>query len=153
MRVKECYGDLFEIARINEVDAIAHGCNVYGVMGAGIAKEFKRRFPNNYRLYKDICTKAMQSNIEIVGSFCGEYNLETNKSILNLFTQDKPGPYARLEWIKSAFEDALDENSIHIPRSIAIPKIGCGIGGLTWTDVKRILEEIESDTEIVVAYL
>lgn len=152
MIVKEVYGDLFDIASIYNCDAIAHGCNVDGLMGAGVARLFKNKFPSNYELYKDMCLMAKRNSIEITGSYCGLLDINSGRAVYNLFTQDRPGPNARIEWVAESFEDVVS-SEVFSPTKMCIPKIGCGIGGLEWEDVKTTLEEIDSTMELVVAYI
>lgn len=151
MIVKEVYGDIFEVAEIHGCGAIAHGCNVYGKMGAGIAKAIRAKSNYNYQLYKDACLQALREGVDITGSFVGTYFPENNLVIFNLFTQDFPGPHARLEWIEESITEVV--NSEFAPQKLCIPKIGCGIGGLKWDDVRNIIESIDSETEVVVAYI
>lgn len=153
MDIKEVYGDLFDIAKNHNCDAIAHGCNVDGLMGAGVAKLFREKFPVNYDYYKDICAAAKENNAEIVGSYFGFMDINTGSAIYNMFTQDRPGRYAQLKWVQESFMELCNLDNSTRPKRLAIPKIGCGIGGLEWEDVKMVLEHIKSDTQLVVAYI
>lgn len=152
MILTEAYGDIFDVASDYECDAVGHGANVDGLMGAGIARLFKNKFPSNYKLYREICFLAKRNNIEIAGSYCGLLDINSGKAVYNLFTQDRPGHNARIEWVAESFEDVVS-SEVFSPVRMCIPKIGCGIGGLEWEDVKTTLEEIDSTMELVVAYI
>ena len=127
-------GNLFD----TEQTAIGHGVNVYGVMGAGIAKQFKNKFPENYRAYQHQClTRQLRPG--------GTYiHWENSHMIFNMASQDKPGPHAKLHWLgQSALETANTAKIWGYP-IVAIPMIGCGIGGLTWPQVEKSLLTIEN---------
>lgn len=135
-------GSLFD----TKLMAIGHGCNARGVMGAGIAKQFKEKFPENYYVYRSICRsdQAYIGNIwstHIIGSSIT--TSEAGRVICNLITQDAPGPNAKLEYIYDASVDAARRLSVMGINRLAIPKIGCGIGGLNWRDVSSVLLEVE----------
>lgn len=128
--------------------AIAHGCNTLGVMGAGIAKYFKELFPEMYVSYQNKC-----KNKEFLpgGSFIWKNPTKegdhANRFVVNLATQDRPGPFARLEWIEESLCDSLKKLDMEV-KAIAMPKIGCGLGGLDWIDVKEVLEKVAKTTHV-----
>ena len=127
-------GDLFSTRNI----ALGHGVNCKGVMGAGIAKAFRDKFPENYSVYKSYC------NLKVLrpGGFLPVQ--DRGRFIYNIASQYRPGADARYEWLfdgcKAAAEHAV---SIEVD-SIAIPLIGCGIGGLEWQGVETCLLAIET---------
>ncbi len=110
---------------------IGHGVNTKGYMGAGIALVFKRKYPENFLEYKEHC-KSERLQPGKVFSYT-----EKNRTILNIASQDFPGPFARIEWIKSA----LDEIHSLGYEEICLPWIGCGIGGLKREDVLQVLKD------------
>jgi O-acetyl-ADP-ribose deacetylase (regulator of RNase III) len=139
----EKYGDLFD----SSAPALAHGVNTAGLMGAGIAVEFRRRWPEMYRQYKAYCKKGLlKPGAMWAYSALGFFDTTT---IFNIASQDEPGPHAKLDWLEAGLIDALmyAEQSLHINR-IAMPRIGCGIGGLRWEDVREILEYYANTTNI-----
>ena len=132
MRVQR--GSVFD----TELHAIGHGVNTAGVMGAGIAKPIKEQFPNNFSNYEAACRAGqLRPGDTMVVQEKGMY-------IFNIASQSRPGRYARYEWLFSAALDAA-RTAVEIGLdSIAIPMIGCGIGGLDWEYVSALLEVTES---------
>lgn len=117
--------DLFDPS--NKV--IGHGCNIYGAMHAGIANVFRKLYPNNFAEYKKVCEEKSYTPGGVL------VFVENERTILNIASQDYPGPHARLEWIATGLEviDLLGYEEI------SLPWIGCGIGGLDRKDVYEIL--------------
>lgn len=107
---------------------IAHGVNCKGVMGAGIARQFRDLYPQMYEAYRKKCGAG--------GFWPGDilpWRHDDGRVIFNLATQENPGPCAQ-PWMIAAAVGRMIQlahySSYHIPR-IAMPLIGCGIGGLT----------------------
>lgn len=133
MKVIEC--DLFDAP----VDAIAHGCNMAGVMGAGIAKQWKRYFPLGFERYAETCKNG---EFEL-GSWLGF--VENGYVGFNLSTQRFPGPHADPEAIGTALGSVasfITKYNLNIS-TIGIPRIGCGLGGLEWEVVERWVIAVE----------
>lgn len=132
----EKQGDVFTThARV-----IGHGVNCDGVMGAGIAKRVRADYPKTYLSYKARCLKD--------GLEPGDIHVTKEKEllILNMATQDRPGPSAQYHWVFECFFRAakgLDPIREKYGNTIAIPEIGCGIGGLTWPNVSNIILTVE----------
>jgi O-acetyl-ADP-ribose deacetylase (regulator of RNase III) len=138
MPIEYRIGDLFT----TDAQAMAHGCNLTGTMGAGIAKSFRNEYPAMYEIYREIC---------MVGGFTPgtyyAYRAPDGKLIFNLFTQRYPGRDARCEWIESSLTKALNDHANL--KSLALPQIGAGLGGLKWEDVQSTLERVASKTDTV----
>lgn len=139
------FGDLFEV----EADAVGHGTNTHGLMGAGIAVLFRKRHPEMYERYNELC--------KIFGDELGGHAyiyLSDNQApnynyVANIFSQKAPGANAKVDLfvngVKDAFKQLWAENEIEAPH-LAIPLIGCGIGGLEWeTDVYPALLELTAN--------
>lgn len=126
-------GDLFT----STAPALGHGVNCAGVMGAGIAKTFREKYVHNYENYRAACLAGQLKPGEV------HVNYENEKYILNLASQNTPGRDARYEWLfQSALAAATGAVRIGIDR-IAIPEIGCGIGGLEWDKAAQTLLTVE----------
>lgn len=145
MIVNDIRGDLF--AALEDGDALAHGANCYGVMGAGVAKPIKELFPKNYYKYRIRCIK---------GSFLPGDCLSTSENglfVYNLATQFKPGAEAKLEYIQKAVTQMGRSAEMLGRDKVKTVRLGCGIGGLDWADVKPMLESIDSDLILDVYYI
>ena len=134
-------GDLFN----DNAEAIVNSVNCVGVMGRGIALQFKKRYPENFIAYEDKCKLG-----EIIPGkmFVFETNSLINpKYIINFPTKRHWRGASRIEDIESGLIDlikVLDEYNI---ASIAIPPLGSGLGGLDWELVKSKIEAAFSGIE------
>lgn len=128
-------GDLFT----STTGAIGHGVNCKGAMGAGIARLFRQKFPKMYEEYRRLCTNEL-----IEPGDCFSWWDEQKQSwVYNLASQKNLGADARLEWFEEAAFNALSHADLHGIEEVAIPQIGCGIGGLEWEDVEPMLKTVE----------
>lgn len=114
------YQDVEGICLVNPV-------NCLGVMGKGLALEFKRRFPGNFTAYAEHCTKGSLNP----GDIFWTHDADKEVVIANLATKKDWREQSRMEYI----ETGLTNLSIW-EGPIALPKIGCGLGALKWADVK-----------------
>lgn len=138
--IKIVYGDIFD----QDVDALVNPVNCVGVMGAGLAKQFKIRYPNMFNWYKKECEND-QFNI---GEILYYFSSEDKKWIINFPTKKHWKDQSTLEYIEEGLKglcvDLVFEKNIEID-SIAIPALGCGLGGLNWNDVKKLIYEYLSN--------
>jgi O-acetyl-ADP-ribose deacetylase (regulator of RNase III) len=132
-------GDLF--AR-SDIRAWAHGCNCAGAMGAGIAVEFKRRFPRMFTEYKLRCADGRFGLGDVFVWNEGEL------TIYNLGTQEHWRKKAQLPALSKAVGRmvSLAEKS-GIDR-VALPRIGAGLGGLDWPKVRAVLTDAGSASPV-----
>jgi O-acetyl-ADP-ribose deacetylase (regulator of RNase III) len=112
-----------------EANGLAHGVNSQGVIG-GLAKVFYDRYPS--AMYEYI---KLARNQKLSGGDMHAFQVSPSKWIYNLVTQESPGPHASIEFIKLGMEKMLAHASANEVKTINMPKIGCGIGGLIWSDV------------------
>lgn len=132
-----------------DTDAIVNTVNCKGVMGKGIALEFKRRYPRSYCVYREACKdgKLRPGMVLYVPGTGGERN------IIHFPTKDHWIAPARLKWI----HDGLQYLSTHYQdwglQSIAMPQLGCGFGGLNWHKVGPLVHDAFDDEplEVVVS--
>lgn len=129
-------GDIFGIEGIFN---FAHGCNCAGVMGKGIALQFKIKYPQMYIEYKKRC----KENSFLLGDIF-VYKHE-NGIVFNLATQNTWRTKADISAIEIALNKMLLYSSINNINKISLPKIGAGLGGLNWEDVKNIIEKVSKD--------
>lgn len=148
--MKTVKGDLIKLAKEGKFDIIAHGCNCFNTMGAGIALQIARNFPSAMLIDKN----TLSSDINKLGGFTKTYTMVSNGSkkldIFNLYTQYQPGKNLDLEALTLCFRK-LD--SLYTNKTIGIPFIGCGIAGGNWNFIKKIIEtEVQNNNIIVVDY-
>ena len=132
MKIK--YGDLFT----TDEQVIGHGVNTKGVMGAGVAAIVRDKFPETYRAYKYDCMWGL-----LVPGEAAPGPHENGKVIMNIASQMNPGPNATYTLLERSMVFAVGLLRSAGIKSMAIPQIGCGIGGLEWDSVKSILDYIE----------
>lgn len=134
-----------------DVEALVNTVNTVGVMGKGIALMFKERFPENFDAYSRAC-KAGEVD---VGKLFVTYGVELSgpEWIVNFPTKKHWRNPTKIEWLDEGLlrlREFIEENEV---QSIAIPPLGCGNGGLDWTEVKPLIERRLSDlpgTRVVV---
>lgn len=130
------HGNIFNL---QDIPNYAHGCNCAGAMGKGIALQFKEKFPKMYTEYKKLCKEGLFSLGDIY-----TYNYG-NGTVFNLGTQFSWKTKADINAVKSSLIKMLSyayQNDIF---KIALPKIGAGLGGLNWEDVKFLIEKVAKD--------
>ncbi len=115
--------------------------NTVGAMGAGLAKEFKSRFPEMFQEYLQLC-RSRKFKI-------GELHLyrDENKWILNLPTKKDWRDNSELNYIETSLKKFVESYKEMGIISVSFPKLGCGKGGLLWEEVQPkmvgILEEVD----------
>ena len=144
MQVNDITGDLFE--GLSKGDVIAHGCNCFGVMGAGVAKAVRDKFPKNFDRYKGLCDDRTFRPGGLM------YFNENGIGIYNLGTQWKPGADAHIVNVRESVKEMVRFAAFRDQWTIRTVRLGCGIGGLDWADVKPVLEEINSPVTLDVYF-
>jgi O-acetyl-ADP-ribose deacetylase (regulator of RNase III) len=147
--MREVEGSLLSIAEQGE--AFGHGCNCEGVMG-GLAAKVEQRWPAMAAEYRARCDDGTFT----LGGVLPWLDEETGVWIYNLATQQRPGPDAKLEAIADSVRAAIDHAPKNGVRTIYLPRIGSGIGGLDWDDVRATLERVDAEAagvELVVVSL
>lgn len=134
-----------------DVDALVNTVNEIGVMGKGVALQFREAFPSSSRAYMDA---AHHKKIRVGHVFVTRNeSLNGPRWIIHFPTKRHWRNPSRMEWIRTGLRDlvrVVQENQIH---SIGLPPLGCGNGGLEWQDVKAEIEaafEDVADTRVVV---
>lgn len=107
--------------------------NCEGFMGKGIAYQFKHRFPKNNDDYVLAC-HSQQLYIGTIHTF-----EENGKIIINFPTKRKWREKSKIDYIHKGMEKVAAYLKEHNISSVAIPPLGCGNGGLKWTDVKPVI--------------
>jgi O-acetyl-ADP-ribose deacetylase (regulator of RNase III) len=134
MAVEIAEGDLLE----QRVDAIVNAVNTVGVMGKGIALQFRRKWPANYKAYEAACKRKEVIPCKMFVFDNGE--LVEPKYIINFPTKRHWRQPSRISDIECGLVDLVFQVKSLKIKSIAIPALGCGNGGLNWSDVKPRIE-------------
>ena len=125
---------IFEI----DAEAIVNPVNCAGVSGAGLARQFARRYPENDRLYRQACK---ESRVTPGRGTITDTGTNSPSNIVNFPTKRHWRDESRLSDIRLGLRNMHREllrRSIH---SIALPALGVGLGGLDWRDVREIIEK------------
>jgi O-acetyl-ADP-ribose deacetylase (regulator of RNase III) len=121
-----------------DAEALVNTVNTKGVMGKGVALQFKRAFPENYKAYRAACAAG---RVQLGRMFVFDSGrMERPRYIINFPTKDHWRSRSRLTDIDAGLEDlrrVLTELQIE---SVALPPLGCGLGGLHWADVRPRIE-------------
>lgn len=126
-----------DILRIN-VEAIVNPVNCVGVMGKGLALQFKYAYPDNFDSYQRACRRG---DIKPGMVFTHMTGMRVNpRYIINFPTKRHWKDNSRIEDIESGLVALVDTVNDFAIKSIAIPALGCGLGGLQWNDVRLRIE-------------
>lgn len=164
---REIDGDLIESFKDGKFDVIAHGCNCYTTMGAGIALTIGNEFPEAKRADEKLpiangpkrLGKLSYAKIDIEGK-------DTKSLLFNLYSQHMPGPdfklkalISSLRWMTKVIEQEYQYKnskgvSVFKPNKIKIglPLIGCGIAGGDWEEVREYIKEELSEFDVTIVH-
>jgi O-acetyl-ADP-ribose deacetylase (regulator of RNase III) len=141
MSIEFVTGDLF--ANRFKAQALAHGCNCQGSMGAGIATGFRDRYPEMFAEFRRRC-KAKPREFNLGDAFL--WKVADQTWVFNLATQEgvwrSRASYDAIETALDSMRKQADAEGI---ASIAMPRIGAGHGGLSWKKVRAIIEKAFAD--------
>lgn len=121
-----------------EVDALVNTVNCIGVMGRGIALQFKNVFPENFKAYEAACKREAVQPGRMFVFETGQ--LTPPRFIVNFPTKRHWRGKSRIEDIEAGLVDLVKVIQDKGIRSIAIPPLGAGLGGLDWSDVRSRIE-------------
>lgn len=133
--------DIFE----SGAQVLVNPVNCVGVMGAGLAKVFRQKYPDMFLQYKSACEHGRYKP-----GYCFIQKVSDGHFVANIATKDHWKDKSEYEWIKQGIRN-LREDMERKPgqgrrqlESVAIPRIGCGLGGLEWDKVRSIIiKELE----------
>jgi O-acetyl-ADP-ribose deacetylase (regulator of RNase III) len=138
-------GNLLDAA----ADALVNTVNEVGVMGKGIALMFREAFPENTAAYEDACRKG---EVRIGTMFVTRNpELVSPRWIINFPTKKHWRQPSKIEWVREGLRDLVRVIREKEIRSIALPPLGCGAGGLHWDVVRREIEAALADVPEVKA--
>ncbi len=134
------------------VEALVDAVNTAGVMGKGIALQFKLAYPEMFRAYQRAC-KAGEVKLGKMHVFDLGAAGSKPRWIINFPTKGHWRDASRLSDVEAGLEDLVATiPRLHI-RSIAVPPLGCGLGGLNWDDVRPRIEEASATVPEVTVLL
>jgi O-acetyl-ADP-ribose deacetylase (regulator of RNase III) len=122
-----------------DTQALVNTVNTVGVMGKGIALQFKEAFPMNYKIYAAACKKHEFKIGDLL--VVKELTLEKEKIIINFPTKTEWYMKSKYEYIEEGLQELVKVIEDYKIESIAIPPLGCGNGGLKWEKVKQMIEK------------
>ncbi|MFI7608743.1 macro domain-containing protein [Micromonospora sp. NPDC049366] len=134
-QVRDVTGDLFAA----DVDALVNPVNCVGVMGKGLALQFKQRFPASYAVYRHACGQGEMApgRVQVVLARKGRH-----RYVINFPTKRHWREPSRLEDVEAGLQDLADKVRGLRIGSIAVPALGCGLGGLEWSIVRPRIEQV-----------
>lgn len=121
-----------------DTEAIVNTVNCVGFMGRGIAAQFKRAYPENFKAYESACKRKEVVPGKMFVFETGQ--LTSPRFIVNFPTKRHWRGKSRIEDIESGLVALASEVKRRGIKSIAIPPLGCGLGGLDWKDVRPLIE-------------
>lgn len=122
-----------------DAEALVNTVNCVGVMGRGIALQFKNVFPANFRAYEAACQRKEVQPGRMFVFDIGE--LTSPRYIVNFPTKRHWRGKSRIEDIQAGLAALVDEIRERSIRSIAIPPLGSGLGGLDWAEVRPLIAQ------------
>jgi O-acetyl-ADP-ribose deacetylase (regulator of RNase III) len=128
-------GDMFQ----ENADAIVNTVNCVGVMGKGVALEFKHRWPDNFRAYKRLCDRGELRPGKVYIHQEGDVLNGRNRFLINFPTKDHWRAKSKIEFIDRGLDDFVVQVKRLQIKSVAMPPLGCGNGGLEWSEVKALI--------------
>jgi O-acetyl-ADP-ribose deacetylase (regulator of RNase III) len=141
MAIQYKKGDLLK----EPVQAIVNTVNTVGVMGKGIALQFKEKFPENFKAYKKACDAGeVQTGKMLITT---QHKIGEPDIIVNFPTKQHWRQPSKLEYVEKGLDDLVEQIKKYQIKSIAIPPLGCGNGGLDWNIVKSLIEKKLSPVE------
>ena len=134
----------------SDAEAWVNTVNCVGVMGRGIALQFKKKFPDNFAAYKRACDAHELTLGNVLVFDTGK--MFHPRYIINFPTKNHWRAKSRIEDIATGLEALVAVVKDRSIKSVAIPPLGCGLGGLDWADVRPlILRAFEELTDVQVA--
>ena len=133
----------------SSAEALVNTVNTVGVMGKGIALQFKQAFPHNFNVYKHACDNGQLTSGKILAVKDRELLLG-ERLIINFPTKShwrSPSTYEYIESGLIALVAYLRENPV---KSMAMPALGCGNGGLDWYKVRPMIEQHLSALDLAI---
>lgn len=138
--------------------------NTKGVMGKGLALEFKTKFPNNFKIYREFCYSSSPKGGDLLFYYPQELDrLKGDRGVINFCTKEDWKKPSKLEWVEKGMTKLVVQLTNIYPNNqypaplLALPMLGCGEGGLKEKEVLRVITrsliECKFDVEIYTSKL
>lgn len=128
----------------SDCEAIVNTVNCVGVMGKGLARQFRVKYPDMFLAYMDVCKSG-----ELCPGWIYPYTDQASgKVIYNFATKDHWRSPSRIQWVEEGLVRLARYIKLDGIKSIAIPPLGCGLGGLSWADVEPLISKHLGDLGI-----
>ena len=151
MSYQEVDGNLIKLAVEGEFDVIAHGCNCFCTMGAGIAPQFAKYFNADKFSYE---TPSQKGNYNKMGCIDAQVEKRYKRefTVVNAYTQYSTGAtFGGIPLDYDALTLCLRKiNKVFAGKSIGLPKIGCGLAGGNWEIVKALIKKELSSMDVTI---
>ena len=135
-------GDMFSIP----ADILVNTVNCVGVMGAGVAAEFKKRYPEMYKDYVNRCRrKELKPGCPYLWQNPSMFGEGKEELIINFPTKDNWRDPSKYEYVEDGLIRMRDLLSHADGRTVVMPAVGCGHGGLNWERIKAMIVRYLSD--------
>ncbi len=119
----------------SDADAIVNTVNCVGVMGGGLAAQFRQRYPYMNDAYQRLCARGEMK----IGRMWSYHDGHEGRWLINFPTKDDWRNPSELSYITLGLKDLRRVIADLGLKSIAIPPLGCGLGGLDWADVEPMI--------------
>lgn len=131
--IREAHGNLLAA----DADALVNTVNTAGIMGKGIALQFKQAYPANFRAYEAACRRGEVTSGRMFTWETGQ--MGSPRFIVNFPTKRHWRDGSRIGDIRDGLHDLAGFIGERGVTSVAIPPLGCGLGGLRWEDVRPLI--------------
>ena len=138
--IEHTFGNLLQAP----ADALVNTVNTVGVMGKGVALQFRRAFPANYDAYAEACKRGEVTTGRMFVTEVAD-QIGGPRLIINFPTKQHWRNPSRLTDIAEGLRDLRRVLVEHDVESVAVPPLGCGLGGLDWKDVRPLIEAALDD--------
>ena len=128
----------------SQAQTVVNTVNTVGVMGKGIASEFKARYPDMFKAYRKLCKEGQ---FEIGQLWLWK---AADQWVLNFPTKKHWRHPSKLSYLDAGLKKLVDQYEMRGIREIAFPRLGCGHGGLDWADVRPLMDQYLSQLPIPV---
>lgn len=127
----------------DQADAIINTVNTVGVMGKGLALQFKKAFPDNFKVYKSACDSKELTTGKMLA--VSTQSMNAPYYIINFPTKAHWKGKSKIEYIREGLVDLKSEVQRLKLTSVAVPALGSGLGGLPWSEVEQEIQTALSD--------